>query len=146
VIILDTQHISQLQLLGSLSESLLSSRLKTIRSEDLRITIISPFEQLRECLGRINARSSRPAEQVMNFELLLQLLDFYSSWTRRILLFDQTAAQVFSQFSPQLIRRIGPRDSRIAAIALAHNATLLSSNLRDFSQVPGLLVEDWLRV
>lgn len=32
---------------------------------------------------------------------------------------------------------------KIAAIALANNATLLSKNLRDFSKVPGLKVEDW---
>jgi tRNA(fMet)-specific endonuclease VapC len=34
-------------------------------------------------------------------------------------------------------------DLKIAAIALAHKATLLSRNLRDFSRVPDLKVEDW---
>jgi tRNA(fMet)-specific endonuclease VapC len=34
-------------------------------------------------------------------------------------------------------------DLRIASIALATNATLLSRNLRDFQRVPGLTVEDW---
>jgi predicted nucleic acid-binding protein len=30
-------------------------------------------------------------------------------------------------------------------IGLAHNATLLTGNLLDFRQVPGLTVEDWSR-
>jgi tRNA(fMet)-specific endonuclease VapC len=35
-------------------------------------------------------------------------------------------------------------DLKIASIVLAHDATLLSRNLRDFQQVPNLRVEDWL--
>ena len=35
-------------------------------------------------------------------------------------------------------------DLKIACIALVHNALLLSANLRDFQQVPGLRVENWL--
>jgi tRNA(fMet)-specific endonuclease VapC len=35
-------------------------------------------------------------------------------------------------------------DLRIAAIALAHDALLLSRNLKDFRKVPGLCVDDWI--
>jgi tRNA(fMet)-specific endonuclease VapC len=35
-------------------------------------------------------------------------------------------------------------DLKVAAVALVANATLLSANLKDFQQVPGLRVEDWL--
>ena len=38
---------------------------------------------------------------------------------------------------------IGDMDAMIAAIALTHNESLLTSNLRRFERVPGLLVDSW---
>lgn len=38
---------------------------------------------------------------------------------------------------------IGPYDLLIAAIALAHNLTLVTHNTREFSRVHGLMIEDW---
>lgn len=40
-------------------------------------------------------------------------------------------------------RPIGPNDLLIAATALAHDLTLVTHNLREFSRVAGLKVEDW---
>jgi tRNA(fMet)-specific endonuclease VapC len=39
--------------------------------------------------------------------------------------------------------RIGTLDLKIAAITLAHDATLLTRNTADFGKVPGLKFEDW---
>ena len=38
---------------------------------------------------------------------------------------------------------IGPYDLQIAAICLRHAATLVTNNVREFSRVNGLKVEDW---
>lgn len=38
---------------------------------------------------------------------------------------------------------IGKMDIRIATIALELDATVVTNNIRDFSRVPGLKVEDW---
>ena len=38
---------------------------------------------------------------------------------------------------------IGPYDLQIAAIALVNGCTLITHNTREFSRVPGLLLEDW---
>lgn len=42
------------------------------------------------------------------------------------------------------MRRIGTMDLKISAIALSHDALLLSRNLVHFQQVPGLKIENWL--
>ena len=38
---------------------------------------------------------------------------------------------------------IGPMDILIVATALAHNATLVTRNVREFGRIQGLVVVDW---
>jgi tRNA(fMet)-specific endonuclease VapC len=58
--------------------------------------------------------------------------------------FDLEAELIYHQLRQQKIR-IGTQDLRIASIALANQATLLTRNNRDFSQVPNLIIDDWTR-
>ena len=53
--------------------------------------------------------------------------------------FDTAAARVF----PGAARARGKFDRLIAAHALALGETLVTSNTRDFRDVPGLRIEDW---
>jgi tRNA(fMet)-specific endonuclease VapC len=60
--------------------------------------------------------------------------------------FDDAAAFEFGRLRADLEGRgvvIGPYDLQIAAIALVHGLTLVTHNTREFSQVPGLAIEDW---
>ncbi len=38
---------------------------------------------------------------------------------------------------------IGPNDLLIAAITVANGLTLVTHNTKEFSRVPGLMLEDW---
>jgi tRNA(fMet)-specific endonuclease VapC len=42
-------------------------------------------------------------------------------------------------------RRVGSMDLKIASIALSHGGLLLSSNQKDFGQVPTLQVDNWTK-
>jgi len=58
------------------------------------------------------------------------------------LAFSNEAYHYYVELKRQKIR-IGSQDLRIAAIALALNATVVTRNRRDFEQVPGLSIEGW---
>lgn len=85
------------------------------------------------------ARSSRPRENLdalQEFVLPLDVADF-----------DSNAAFTYGQVRAALEGRgrpIGPMDTLIAAHALSLDATIVTHNLREFSRIPDLRVEDWL--
>lgn len=45
--------------------------------------------------------------------------------------------------SNKKLKKIGREDLLIACIALAHDATLVTRNTKDFTGIPGLKVENW---
>ncbi len=64
----------------------------------------------------------------------------------RMLDFNPAAATVYASIRAHLQtsgQSIGPYDLIIAATAVAHQALLVSANVREFRRVPVLRVEDW---
>lgn len=60
--------------------------------------------------------------------------------------FDDAAAEQFIaiRFHLESIgQMIGPYDAQVAATALANGCTLVTHNVREFSRVSGLQIEDW---
>jgi tRNA(fMet)-specific endonuclease VapC len=84
------------------------------------------------------AKSAVPAKNgrlVDAFLRPLQVLDFTSG-----------DARAYAELRAGLERKgrpIGPLDTLIACQALARRLTLVTNNLREFSQVPALAVENW---
>ena len=108
--------------------------------DEVATTIISAEEQLRGWLAQIN-RLRDVHREIDAYRRLQARLSFFAAW--QVLPWDSDAASKFKALRAQGIR-IGAMDLKIASIALARNATLLSRNLTDFRKVPGLQVEDWL--
>ncbi len=61
-----------------------------------------------------------------------------------VLLFDAKAGEHFDRLKDdKRLRKIGQDDLMNAAIALAHDATVVTRNTKDFAPIPGLKVENW---
>lgn len=61
--------------------------------------------------------------------------------------FDQQAAIAYGRIRANLVQSgniIGSMDMLIAAIALSLDLILVTNNVREFSRVQGLLIEDWI--
>jgi tRNA(fMet)-specific endonuclease VapC len=119
-------------------------RAKTaVSADELAITIVTVQELFNGWAGRLND----PAEakrQVSLYAKLSRVVRYLQAVV--VLDFDESADQCFRQLltaHPQLRKNRLQKDMRIAAIALAQNAIVITRNHRDFSQVPGLSFEDW---
>ncbi len=63
----------------------------------------------------------------------------------RIVDWDHSSARAFANIRLALkTQPISTEDMMIAASALAHQSIIVTNNVREFSRVPGLCVENWL--
>ena len=138
MLVLDTDHLVELDR-GSSQGVALQQKLEDA-GDEVATTIISAEEQFRGWLAQLH-RQRDPHEQIATYQRLQRRIAFFAAW--HVLPWDTDAADILQGLRRQRVR-IGTMDLKIASIVLAHDATLLSRNLRDFQQVPNLRVEDWL--
>jgi tRNA(fMet)-specific endonuclease VapC len=139
MILLDTDHFS---VLTDSRHSLHDSLMTRLAASDgnLAIPIVSVEEQLRAWLAQVR-RVTDVHKHIFPYDRLIRLLDTLGEW--EVARWSEPAADEFKRLRKRRIR-IGTQDLKIAAIAIATGSLLLSANLRDFKQVPGLWIEDWL--
>jgi tRNA(fMet)-specific endonuclease VapC len=83
-------------------------------------------------------RSRRVEENIKRVRLFAEPL--------QSLPFDDRSAEYYGDIRADLAKRgcpIGPNDTLIAAIALVHEARLVTRNRREFERVGGLEIESW---
>lgn len=139
MIVLDTDCLSLLERERLLESSNLLRNLEAHSSEEICTTIISFEEQMRGWLSYI-ARCKEINDQIAGYERRHRFLESYRNTP--VLDFDERAAIVLSDLRKRKVR-IGTMDLKIASITIANKAILVTRNLSDFQQVPGLRAEDW---
>ena len=100
---------------------------------DIKIPSMVAAELILGAAKSAKARSS--AEVIEKFLAPMEIVPF-----------DRGAAECYARIRADLERKgktIGPNDLVIAATAFAHNATLVTNNVREFKRVTGLAVTDW---
>lgn len=138
MIILDTDVLSVVQRGEGTDYDRLARQLDSA-DDEVAVSIVSFEEQMRGWLAYI-AKAKSSEQHIQGYARLHALLEDFT--TRPVLDFDRGCAIEFERLT-RLKVRIGTMDLKIAAISMAHNALLLSRNLKDFRKVPGLRVDDW---
>lgn len=138
MLILDTDHLSEMDR-GSALGAALRDRLAP-SAREVFVTIVSAEESLRGWLAAVHGQKAA-TNLIYAYSRLDAALHSLEEWMR--LSWDDDSSRIFDSLRYQGVK-IGTIDLRIASIALAYEATLLTRNLKDFRQVPGLKVENWL--
>jgi tRNA(fMet)-specific endonuclease VapC len=102
-------------------------------------TVITLREQLRGRLAAIDQATEGPV-LVRAYEQLQATLLYFNHIN--VLPLTVAASARLADLREMKVR-VGTQDLRIAAIVLSVNGVLVTSNRRDFDQVPGLAIEDW---
>lgn len=134
--VLDSNVLSLIQK-GDLQ---LRSRVTQRAPGEVAVSIITVEEQLRGWFTLLR-RAKRAAQIAFAYDQLARSVSDLSQL--RILSYSVSAIDTYKLLQKSL--RVRANDLRIAAIALEHNATVVTRNVRDFVVVPGLTVEDWSR-
>jgi tRNA(fMet)-specific endonuclease VapC len=138
MILLDTDHVTAMKYTDTDRYRRLTTRLAVVVDEVVGVSIVTVEEQMRGWLAAI-AKERKARRQVGPYRDLAQLFDFFGAF--EIVLFDDAAVTIFEQLGSI---QIGSMDKKIASIAIANNALLLTANRRDFEQVPRLRFENWM--
>ena len=115
-------------------EPLVGRRLRSMRDADVAISTVTRAEMYSGAVRSEQPGLTRAAQD-----------RFFARFAS--LAFDDAAADAYGRIDGFLKSRgmgIGPPDTQIAAIAIAHNLTLVTHNTRHFSRVPELVIEDWV--
>ena len=111
------------------------------QAEQVAITIVTRIEILQGRFASI-LKAADGARLLQAQHWLSENERYLANWD--VLRFDEAAIAEFDRLRAlRRLKKIGRADLLIASISLSRRATLITRNLRHFSQVPGLRLENW---
>jgi tRNA(fMet)-specific endonuclease VapC len=136
--VIDTDHATFLEN----SDSACLKRLAEIDPTVIALTAVTVEERVQGWMNSI--RQASAPKQAMKLSWAYKGLRSTVQYLAKFQIVDwtQEASDQFLEMRQQGVR-IGTQDLRIASIALSLKAIVVTRNRRDFSQVPGLVIEDW---
>lgn len=135
--VLDTDIISLLQH----GNATVVAHVQSYDPDEVAATVISVEEQLSGWYALL--RRARTADELIPvYQRMSETVRFFGRLP--LLTFTETAASIYQRLRRQK-PRTGRMDLRIAAISLAHHATLVTRNVSDFREIRDLRVVDWSR-
>lgn len=138
MILLDTDTVTHF----SYGNENIRKRIEAVGDEELAIATITRHELLR---GRAETLLKAASEEelrtaVERFQQTEQLLAAFLTAD-----FDENSIKNFGKLKKQKkLKKMGRADMLIACIALAHNALLVTRNIKDYQDVAGLRTENWV--
>jgi tRNA(fMet)-specific endonuclease VapC len=135
--VLDTDMVSLLQH----GHEAVSRQVRSQANEEIATSIITVEEQLSAWYTLLR-KARTTSKLVPIYQRMSETVRFLSKLP--LLTFTDSAANRFDQLRKER-PRIGRMDLRIASIALARDATLVTRNLSDFEGIENLKVVDWSR-
>jgi tRNA(fMet)-specific endonuclease VapC len=133
--ILDTDTLTLLQE----GHASVQARVAARRPDEIAITVMSVEEQLSGWYRRLR-RAKKPEDLAKVYDRLTIAVQALARLP--ILSFSPAAIHRARALQSQKLN-VRKMDLSIAAIALEHDSTVVTRNVRDFRRVPDLKVEDW---
>ncbi len=137
-VVLDTNHFREVAEATPLAANLQSRVVE--RDADVFLSIVTVHEAVGGWIALINSKTAG-RDQVQVYASFQKTILAFQKF--ELLPFDEEAAAHFESLKRKF-KQAGTMDLKIAAICLAHDATLLTRNLEHFDFIPGLRVENWL--
>ena len=119
----------------------IAQRITALAPGQVVVCVVTLAEVMRGMLNLVQ-RMEKAGKDMLGYAALLRADNELHRFP--IVPYTDAAHTYFTGFAPA-VRRLGRADCQIAAVALANNYTVVTRNMRHFTQIPGIVCEDWTR-